>query len=201
MCTPIAISAASLAVSAIGTVANIQQANAAARLQIQQQRQQTEVQNQQLANQYTGEVAAQQAQTMAFERQLLNDSNAANKAHTQEQLKLKEARTKAAFKSQEIYAKSIGAKGSVLATGATGQSVGLLAMDADRQAGLKQAQQDANVESAADAAAVGSEVAFNQKQSATNQAFSQLAVPVQGPQFSGSPGGGPISQPTYNWFD
>ena len=205
MCLPAAGAAAlsqvASVVGMVGTVAGLQQANAAAQLQIQQQRQQAEVQNQQLANQYVGEVAAQQAQTMAYERQMLNDQTAANKAHVQEQLKLDEARAQAAFKSQEILAKSIGAKGSVLATGATGQSVGLLAMDADRQGGLQQAQQDATIRSAAKAAATGSEIAFSQADSAANQAYSQLAVPIQGPQFSGSPGGGPIEQPTYNWFD
>jgi len=32
-------------------------------------------------------------------------------------------------------------------------------------------------------------------------AYSQLAVPVSHPTFAPSPGGGPISAPTYNWFD
>lgn len=200
--------AATLAISTIGTVAGIAQAQQSAsfqqqqaNLQLQQQRQQAEVQNQQLANQYVGEAEAQNRQRMAYERQMLNDSTAANKAHVQEQTKLNEARTKAAFKAQEIYAKSIGAKGSVLATGATGQSVGLLALDADRQGGLQQAQQDAMVESAARSSELGSDIAFSQKESAANQAYSQLAVPVSSPTFAPSPGGGSISNPTYNWFD
>mgnify|MGYP003328589232 CR=1 FL=1 len=39
-----------------------------------------------------------------------------------EQVKKNDARTAAAFKMQDIYAKQIGAKGSVFATGQTGQS-------------------------------------------------------------------------------
>ena len=216
MCLPAAaaagaassLSTISTVVGMIGTVAGIAQgaqqaafAQQQANLQLQQQRQQTMVENQRLANQYVGEVAAQQAATSAYERQVLNNQTAANKSFVQEQVKLDEAKTKAAFRAQEIYAKQIGAKGSVLATGATGQSVGLLALDADRQAGLGLAEQDASVQSAARQAAVGGELAFTQAESANNQAYSKLAVPVQSPTFSPSPGGGPIDGPSYNWFE
>lgn len=209
MCLPAAgLAAASSVVGMVGTVAGIaqaaQQASFAqqqAQLQLNQQRQQTVVENQRIANQYVGEVAAQQAQTQAYTKQVLNNQTAANKSAAQEQVKLKEARNKAAFKAQDIYAKQIGAKGSVLATGATGQSVGLLALDTERQKGLGMAEQDASVKSAADQAAVSSDLAFTQLESANNQAYSKLAVPIQNPIFSPSPGGGPIEQPSYNWFD
>lgn len=207
--------AAASTLSAVGTIAGIAssaigvmqaQSQAAfarqqADLQLQQQRQQTEVQNQQLANQYASETAAQQAQRKSYENQLLNNSQAANRAFTQEQVKLDEARTKAAFRAQDIYAKGIGTKGSVLATGATGQSVGLLSLDADRKQGLGLAEQDASVASAAKQAGVAGSSVFDQKTTADNTAYSQLKVPVAHPTFSPSPGGGPISAPTYNWFD
>ena len=216
MCLPVAAGAgvgvatqvAGLVISAVGTVAGIAQAQQQAafaqqqaNLQLQQQRQQAQIANQKTANQYTGEVAAQQAKNMAYQNQLINNQTAANKSFAQEQTKLNEARDKAAFKAQEIYAKSIGAKGSVLATGATGQSVGLLALDADRQAGLGLAAQDASVRSAAQQAAVGADLAATQADSANNQAYSSLGVPVQMPTLSPSPGGGPIDGPEYNWFD
>ena len=215
MCLPLAAGAgigaatqiAGLVVSAVGTAAGIAQsqqqaafAQQQANLQLQQQRQQAQIQNQQTANQYTGEVAAHQAQQLAYQKQQINNQTAANKSFAQEQTKLNEARDKAAFKAQEIYAKSIGAKGTVLATGATGQSVGLLALDADRQAGFGLAAQDATVRSAAQQAEVGAELAATQAESANNQAYSQLGVPVQHPAFSPSPGGGPIDGPEYNWF-
>ena len=191
-----------------GTVAGIAQAQQSAQFQqqqasqaLKQQRQSAEIQNQQLINQYTGEVAAQQQSKLQYLKQLDNNTAAAQKGFNAEQMKLNEAKTKAAFKAQDIYAKSIGAKGAVLATGATGQSVGLLALDADRQAGLGLAEQDASVRSAAQQAAVGGDMQFTQKQSADNQAFSQLKVPTQAPNLSPSPGGGPLDGPTYNWFN
>ena len=216
MCLPLAAGAgvgvatqvAGLVISAVGTAAGIAQsqqqaafAQQQANLQLQQQRQQAQIANQKTANQYTGEVAAQQAKNMAYQQQVINNQTAANKSFAQEQTKLNEARDKAAFKAQEIYAKSIGAKGSVLATGATGQSVGLLALDADRQAGLGTAAQDASVRSAAQQAAVGADLAATQADSSNNQAYSSLGVPVQMPTLSPSPGGGPIDGPEYNWFD
>ena len=203
-----ALSTVSTVVGMAGTVAGIAQAQQQAafaqqqaNLQLQQQRQQTEVQNQQLANNYTGQVAQRDAQIDAYTKQVLNNQTAANKSFMQEQVKLDEARAKAAFKSQEIYAKQIGAKGAVLATGATGQSVGLLALDADRQAGLAEAEQQASVDSASKQAAVAGESIFTQLDSSNNQAYSQLAIAPSHPTFSPSPGGGSISQPTYNWFD
>tara|TARA_S200002703_G_C3728772_1_gene223987 strand:- start:70 stop:705 length:636 start_codon:yes stop_codon:yes gene_type:complete len=195
---------AGIASSAIGVMQGMQQAQFAqqqAQLQIRQQQQQAELSNQQAANQYVGEVASQQAQELAYNQQLVNNQTAANKSFVQEQTKLNEARQKAAFRSQEIYAKQIGAKGAVLATGATGQSVGLLALDADRQAGLQQAQQDASISSAAQQASVAGDLAFTQAESADNQAYSQLRIPVQAPTLAPSPGGGPIDAPTYNWFE
>jgi hypothetical protein len=214
MCLPAAgagaaaLSTMSTVVGMIGTVAGIAQgqqqaafAQQQANLQLQQQRQQTEVQNQQLANDYVGQVAQRDAQIDSYNQQVLNNQNAANQAFAAEQTKLDEAKTKAAFKSQEIYAKSIGAKGSVLATGATGQSVGLLALDADRQAGLGIAEQDAAVDSAAKAAAVGAQMAADQQTSANNEAFSRLAISPAAPIFSPSPGGGSIDSPSYNWFN
>ena len=58
-----------------------------------------------------------------------------------------EAKRKAAFASQAALAKSIGAKGSILAAGRTGQSVGLLLNDVERQAGFAQAQANATLQS------------------------------------------------------
>ena len=197
-----------LAISAISSAAGIIQAQQQAafaqqqaNLQLQQQRQQTEVSNQRLASEFASKTAAQQQQRLSYEEDLLNYNTAAQKGHQQEQLKLDEARTKAAFKSQDILAKSIGAKGSVLATGATGQSVGLLAMDPDRQSGFGLAQQDATVTSAARQASVARDLISTKETTEKTSAYSQLAVPVSHPTFAPSPGGGPISAPTYNWFD
>lgn len=202
-----ALSTASTAVGMIGTVAGIAQAQQSAAFQqqqanlaLQQQRDQAEVANQQAANQVVGEAAQRQKQSEFYNQQVLNNQTSATKAQLQEQTKLDEARTKAAFQAQNIYAKSIGTKGTVLASGATGQSIGLLALDADRQAGLGMAEQDATVRSAARQAEVGSQAAQDAMTSANNQAFSQLSIPTAGPVMQRSPGGGPLEAPSYDWF-
>ena len=202
------------AMSAVGTIAGIassaigiaqQQQSMAfqqqqAALQLQQQRQQAENRNQELANQYVGEAAQRDRSMQGYQDQLKYNMDAQNAAHMEQQTKLDEARTKAAFKSQEIYAKQIGAKGSVLATGRTGQSVGLLSMDAERQGGMQQAEQDAMVDSAARAAAVGTQVASTQRANADAEAWNQLRPAPLHSALVASPGGGPIGQPSYNWF-
>ena len=201
------IAAVSAGVGMVGTVAGMAQAQKSAAfqqqqadLQLQQQRDQAEVANQAAANKVVGEAAQRQKQSEYYNSQILNNQTSATKAHMQEQNKLDEARTKAAFQAQTIYAKSIGVKGSVLASGATGQSIGLLAMDADRQAGLGIAEQDATVDSAARQAAVGSQAASDAQTSANNQAYSQLSIPTAGPVMQRSPGGGALKAPSYDWF-
>ena len=207
--------------SAIGTVAGIgstafgimqsqqqaqYQADVAAQqanLQYQQAQQQTFRDRQQQVQKYVGDVQAQQASVEQYQKQIGNNSKALNKSYEQEQLKLQEARTSAAFRAQANYAKAIGTKGSVLAAGQSGQSIGLLAMDADRQAGFATAEQNASLRGAETAAAVGMDTAYNQAESANNQAFSRVGLPVQAPTLAPDPiGQGDnlnLGIPTYNW--
>ena len=140
MCVPVL----GLIVSAVGTVAGISQAQQSMDMQAQQQQQQLDLQYQQAQQQayqqnkqvvadHKGRINQEIASRGACEQQLQNNNSAANKVYVQEQAKLKEVRDKAAFQAQANYAKAIGAQGKVLATGATGQSVGLLMNDAERQ--------------------------------------------------------------------
>lgn len=183
---------AGLAISAVSTVASIGMGIMSAQQQAAQAQQQVDLQNRQrmeqasLSNQaaqaaYNGKVKAQQASHLSFYKQLDNINSGVNKTYIQEQLKFEEAQTKAAFKSQDILRKSIGAQGKILASGATGQSVGLLALDADRQAGFAQSQTNASVDSAAIQGAITQDVAFDQAQSSANQAFSRTDVTAQAP--------------------
>lgn len=197
------ISAAS---SAAGIMQAQQQANFQAQqaaIQTQNARRQAQAARQQQALKHMGDVKAQQAQTLAYQKQIFNNSEAANRVYTAEQLKLQEARMKAAFKSQEIYAKQIGSVGSVLAAGQTGQSVGLIAQDAERQAGFATAQQSAGVRSVEAAAASAMEGARLENESANNQALSRIPFPIQAPQFEPEPvgigGGGGMGIPSYDW--
>ena len=214
MCDPVTISAIGVGVSAVSSGFGIMQAEQSAQmqaaqakqqmdLQYQQAQQQANMQNRQIQAQHQGQIRQEIAARRAYEQQLVNNNQAVNKSYVQEQAKLNEAKDKAAFQAQANYAKAIGAQGKVLASGATGQSVGLLSLDAERQAGFATAQQNASIRSAEQQAAVGMDVAFEQAQSANNQAFSRLPAPTQAPVFADKPIGigkdlG-LGIPSYNW--
>ena len=162
-----------------------EQAAKAANLQIEQM-------NAQLADKYTQQkeaVRAERAQLLKkFEtdkrvyqdsketaiKQKIENASAANRVYRAEQAKLESKRKEAAFEAQSILAKSIGAKGSILASGRTGQSVGLLVTDVERQAGIAKAQQTAMLEADKVAAMIGMEDAFDQNRAADMQAESQI---------------------------
>lgn len=205
-----AISVAGLAISAIGTVAGIAQAQQQAAfaqqqaaIQTQNAQQQANFERMSQQAKHIGDVRAQQAATNSYVKQIFNNDSAANKVYMQEQAVMQEANAKAAFKSQEIYAKQIGAVGSVLSTGMTGQSVGLLALDAERQAGFAQAQSDASTRSAEIMSGIRSDMAFNRAESANNEAASRVPAPVSAPQMSPWPlgigGKKDPGVPSYNW--
>tara|TARA_Y100000004_G_scaffold82675_1_gene92707 strand:+ start:1235 stop:1870 length:636 start_codon:yes stop_codon:yes gene_type:complete len=190
--TALTLQAISVGVSAVSSGIGIIQAQQSAQMQARQAQQNIDLQarqrteqaqlaNKRAATQYAGQVRAQQASTKSFYQQLDNINSAANKTYVQEQNKIAESRQKAAFKTQEILRKSIGIQGKILASGATGQSVGLLALDAERQAGFAQAQQNASVDSAVLQGAVTQDIAFDQAKSAANQAFNRTPPPSQAP--------------------
>lgn len=110
-------------------------------------------------------------------KQVDYNNQAANKMYETEQTKLDEARKKAAFGRQANLAKMIGSKGAILAAGRSGNSIGLLVNDAERQAGFATAQSDATLESAISSAGIGMDTAFAQSQSANQRA--ENAVPMQ----------------------
>ena len=181
-----------LAISAISTVASIAQAQQSAQMQAAQARTQMEMQtrqraegarlaNRQALTQQQGQIRAEQASVRAYYQNIDSINSGLNKTFVQEQTKAEEARMKAAFKTEAILAKSIGVQGKILASGATGQSIGLLALDAERQAGRAQAQQNASVDSAIAQSAISQDIAFDQARSSANQAFSRTAPPTQAP--------------------
>ncbi len=227
MCIVIGAAAAS-AISAIGTIGGLassafgimqsqqqqqfaqqqavmqqQQAIQNMDLQYQQAQRQTAQENQARANKYQGEVRMQQAQQLSYYQQINNNNEALNKSFTQEQVKLNEAKDAAAFKAQANYAKAIGAKGRILAGGMSGQSIGLLALDVDRQKGFNDAEQNATLRSAEAQAAIGMDSAYTQAKSANNQAYSKLTPNVQPPLMAPKPMGIgtdlDLGIPTYNW--
>ena len=202
--------AAGLAISAIGTIAGIAQAQQSAQFQAAQanvsyqnaQRQAYNA-NQQKIAQHQGQIRAEQASRAAYLDNVANANSAANKTYVQEQFKMKEARIAAGDKALQMYAKSIGNQGKVLASGATGGSVGLLVLDADRQAGFGTAAETAKLESKAAQAGVQMDIARDQAQSGINQAYSSLLPPTAAAQLEQQPVGMGkdlnLGIPSYNW--
>lgn len=121
------------------------------------------------------------------QEQVRNNNAAANRVYVAEQAKLNEAKKRAAFEQQAILAKAIGDKGSILATGRTGQSIGLLVQDVERQAGFALAQQAASLDSAQESAIVAMEGGFLDAQSANNQVEANLGFAPQTPYMPGLP--------------
>ena len=196
--TQTAISAAGLAISAVSTIASVAQAQQSAAMQTAQAQQSMDLQyrqaqqaayneRQQQQALYKGKILERQASNLAFNKQRGFNADAANRVYAQEQAKVREARQAAAFKAQENIAKTIGAQGSVLAAGGTGQSVGLLLNDAARAQGFDTAQQNATLDNMARQSAITMDMASDQQLSRDNQAFSQLVRPIQAPLLSPDP--------------
>lgn len=183
MCT---VALAGVVVSGIGTAASIAQANyqakvAERRAEITHQNQQLQqnYENKNTVNNHIAAIRSQQAADLAGQRDVINANTAANKAYVAEQIKKNDARTAAAFKMQDIYAKQIGAKGSVFATGQTGQSIGLLAMDAERKGGLATVKELASKDSLYQQSDINMSNIETQRQSKVNIALASIPAPVQ----------------------
>lgn len=182
---------AGLALSAFSTVTSISQANYQAA--VQKRRADISHRNQQIQQNYENTktvsnhiaaIRAQQASSIAGQKDVLNANTAANRAYEQEQVKKMDAKTAAAFKMQDIYAKEIGAKGSIFATGATGQSIGLLAMDAERKGGFAKSKELASRDSLYQQSDFNMYNIETQRQSKVNIALASIPAPVQAPVFA-----------------
>lgn len=165
----------------------VQQANTSILNQHQQQQQQVLNERAGIASRHAAEKLTYQRSLETSQDQVRLNNEAANRVYMSEQAKISESKKKAAFEQQAILAKSIGAKGKVLAAGRTGQSVGLLVNDIERQAGFAIAQEDAMARSKEEAAMLGMEGAFLEAQSGNNRAVSQVAWNPTTPYMPGLP--------------
>lgn len=195
------------ATSAITGMVNAYQQNqfaqAQARTQTLAAQRQVQLQRQATMLQHVGQVKAYNQAQKTYQRQVTLNSDAANRVYMSEQIRLNEIAQKMAFRQQELYAKQIGNVGAVLSAGRTGQSVGLLTLDADRRAGFAAAQDEATMRSATAAAGIGMLSASQEQTSANNRAYSALPAPVQAPQFDPWPvgvgGKKDLGIPAYRW--
>lgn len=205
---------AGLAVSAASSVFGIVQAQQSATMQANMAKQQQDIafrqaqvqnrfQNESIINKHIGAVKASNAKNLAAQNAYFYGDQSANASYISQQQKLKEVRDKAAFKTQEIYAKSIGAQGKVLASGQRGISVGLLSLDAERRAGFAEAEQSATVRSASMAMGTSAESTRLKALSNINTIASRTDLPVQAAQLQATPiGVGKdlnLGIPSYNW--
>lgn len=159
------------------TMVNLQisQSNATMVNQFNQQRQQVNNERESIMSRNQANKLTYQRSKETFEEQVRNNNSAANKVYMAEQAKVDEARKKAAFEQQSLLAKSIGDKGKVLAAGRTGQSVGLLVNDVERQLGFAQAQEQATFRSKEEQALLAMDSAWLQATGENNRAASQVA--------------------------
>ena len=156
---------------------NLTIANNNAQMQNQYRQQQQQVLNEResIMSRNQAEKVNFQRSKESFEDQVRNNNEAANRVYMGEQAKISEAQKKAAFEQQSLLAKSIGAQGKVLAAGRTGQSVGLLVSDVERQAGFDIAAESAMADSKSEQALLAMDSAFLQAQGQNNQAASRVA--------------------------
>jgi hypothetical protein len=166
----------------------VQQANQSILTQYEQQVRATKADRESIVSRFSADKISYQRSKEQAEKQYGLNAEALNTAYMQEQTKLKEVRQKAAFESQAALAKSIGMKGTILASGRTGQSVGLLVKDVERQSGFEIAAQEASVDSAKDAAGISMDQAFNQAESANAVAASKIGFNPEKPYLPEMPG-------------
>ena len=166
----------------------VQQANQSILTQYEQQVRATKADRESIVSRYAANKLGYQRSKEQADKQYGLNAEALNTAYMQEQTKLKEVRQQAAFESQAALAKSIGMKGTILASGRTGQSVGLLVKDVERQSGFEIAAQEASVDSAKDAAGISMDQAFNQAESANAQAASKIGFNPEKPYLPEMPG-------------
>jgi hypothetical protein len=121
------------------------------------------------------------------DRQKFKNAEAANRVYMAEQSQLSEKRKEAQFAAQTALAKSIGAKGAILASGRTGQSVGLLALDTERQAGVASAQAKAMLKADTDSALIAMDNAFQANLDADQQAEAQVGFNPEMPYLPSMP--------------
>ena len=164
------------------------QSNAQIQNQYNQQRAQVEAERANIQKKYAADRLAYQRGTEEQDQQIKYNNAAANKVYEQEQSKISEAKKKAAFAQQTALAKSIGSKGAILSAGRTGQSVGLLINDAERQSGFAQAQADAQLASTLEQSQISMDQAFLQSLGANNQAKSRVGMAPTDPYMPAFPG-------------
>ncbi len=134
---------------------------------------------------YGAQMAAYRRSEQAYKQQLQLNADAANRAYTSEQQKLQGEFMKASQEAQSRLAQSLRAQGTVLASGRSGQSIGLLMADAEREYGRDLANLAQNLTFARQDYFTGAEGIYQQQKSANNVAASNRMLKPTAPSAIG----------------
>lgn len=140
-------------------------------LNLQQQR---DYQGLQQQLQYQTELNKSILSKSAADTQVELNQRATSRAIQAEQQKLSDAQAQAAFEGQRLLATSLQTQGSILGSGRTGQSIGLLVNDAQRRYGQDSAIANRNAETAYGDYLNNSGIAVLRQLNADAEAISQI---------------------------
>ena len=155
--------------------------------------------------QYQTELNKQLTSKAFVDTQLVLNKNATSRAIMAEQQKLNDAQAQSAFEGQKLLATNLQAQGTVLSSGRTGQSIGLLVNDAERSYGQNSAILNRNMQTAYGDYESNSAMAvlrqLNADADATSRLLPQpikpLTLPdIAKPVFASMPEIGPLSEYT-----
>lgn len=163
MCLPVIAGVASFAQGAISSIASYGQ---------QQQ-------------EYSAQMAAYQQSQQVYNRQLQLNAEAANRGYISEQQKLQGEFMKAAQEAQGRFIQSLQAKGTILASGRVGQSIGTLLTDAERGYGRDLANISQNLAFVRQDYATAAENIYQSQKSANNAAASNRMLQPSRPSSLG----------------
>jgi hypothetical protein len=176
MCLPAAVVGVITAVtSVVGSIAAYSQ-----------QQQETSYRNSVAQAQYQNQLIAYDRSVQATQEQYRLNAEAANRGYISEQNKLRAEYQRAAMDQQQLLVSSLQTQGTVLASGRAGQSVGLLASDAERQYGRDLATLGLNLAYSQQDFFTATEGIYNQAQNAnTAAAMNQTLEPMRPPMEQG----------------
>ena len=134
---------------------------------------------------YEGQMGAYRASQEAYGRQIKLNTEAANRAYVADQMKLKNEYDKSGVESQKLLTTAMQAQGTVLASGRTGQSIGLLAQDAERSYGKDMATLGMNLGYAGEDYLLSAQNTFQQGETANAAAASNRMLKPSTPSSLG----------------
>jgi len=180
MCIP---AGALAVVTAIGSAVAGSVQSIAAYTQAQQE---TNYANAVAQRQYEAQQQAYRQSEQAYAEQVRLNREAANRGYVSEQQKLQAEYRQAAEKAQQLSIQSLRQQGTILSSGRTGQSIGLLMADPEKQMGRDLATLGQNLGYAQQDYFTSTTGIFNELQSAQNVAQSNRMIQPTAP--IGAPG-------------